>query len=616
MKSIALLSLFLTAFVSFGQITETYDNVQIQMRDGEFIEADVYLPSGPGPFEAVLIQTPYNKEAFVNLPMGLGSNVDAQPFAWIIADWRGFYGSAGADLSNFDRGEDGYDICEWIVAQSWHADRIGTWGPSALGNVQWLTMFQQHPNHVCAVPLVSEPITQYTDYFYGGCLEEARLEQLDALGYGLSPTVMANVYYSNLWQFVENSGDTPHLINIPTLQIGGWYDHNIDQMLPWYTSTRALANSSVRDQQYLLVGPWVHGGTGIAYVGSSIQGELTYPNAAGVSDDMAWDFLNYYLLDAVNGWDATPKMTYYETGSNQWLTSNLDVIPSSGGSTLYLSENEQLISSNGVGSNQFVSDPNNPTPTIGGATLHINLDQGPYDQSSLESRSDVLVFATDALTADATLTGKMIADLYLQCSQPDADIVIRLIDEYPDGRNMLITDGIKRLRFRNGYTQADEAFMTPATTYNAQVELPFTNYTFLTGHKVKIIVAGNSSIRWNVNLQDGGTMYQAGAGVTATISILHDAVNPSSIYLPGNNSTLAIGDLEKNDFLLYPNPASETIHVNTEGIQSIQLISIDGKVVTLPIQEEINISSFAAGVYHVMITTANDQVAVQRLIIQ
>ena len=110
MKNLFLLPLLVAFALSNrtnAQIVETYDNVQIPMRDGEFLEADVYLPSGPGPFEVILIQTPYNKEAFTQLPMGVGTNIDGQPFAWVIVDWRGFYGSSGA-ASGSTRGQDGY----------------------------------------------------------------------------------------------------------------------------------------------------------------------------------------------------------------------------------------------------------------------------------------------------------------------------------------------------------------------------------------------------------------------------------------------------------------------------------------------------------------------------
>ena len=88
-------------------------------------------------------------------------------------------------------------------------------------------------------------------------MEVSKLQQLDALGYGLSPIVLSNVYYSNTWQYAENTTWTPNLIEIPTLQIGGWYDHNVDKMLEWYQAVRSNAAVAVQDQQWLLFGPWV-----------------------------------------------------------------------------------------------------------------------------------------------------------------------------------------------------------------------------------------------------------------------------------------------------------------------------------------------------------------------
>lgn len=100
---------------SQAQLTATLNNIWIPMRDGELLQADVYIPDGTTTAEVILIQTPYSKEMFsVGLPMGVGQNINDQPFIFVIVDWRGFYGSSGADLSNVNRGQDGYDLCEWI----------------------------------------------------------------------------------------------------------------------------------------------------------------------------------------------------------------------------------------------------------------------------------------------------------------------------------------------------------------------------------------------------------------------------------------------------------------------------------------------------------------------
>jgi predicted acyl esterase len=594
-----LLSLTITS-LSFAQLTPTYDDIYVPMRDGDSLQADVYIPAGVDSAQVILIQTPYNKDNFSwSLPMGVGLNLDSQPFIWVIVDWRGFYGSNQADVTNVSRGEDGYDVCEWIVEQAWHLDRIGTWGPSALGGVQYHTMREHHPNHTCAIPLVAHPQQAYDAYFTGGVLEEARLNQLDALGYGLSPIILANVYYSPTWQFSESGSWYPEEVHIPTLQIGGWYDHNIDKMMDWYEDTRASALASVQDEQWLLVGPWVHGGTGAAYVGTTIQGELTYPNAEFVSDTMAWDFCQYYLLDTPNNWQNTAPITYYELGTNTWNTTTASTIDEPMSDIIYLNEFNKLSNSTGTSSTSFVSDPNNPAPTIGGATLSAGLDQGPYDQITLESRNDIITFETNDLPSNVSISGRVQLDLYVESDQPDCDIMVQLVDVYPDGRNMLITEGAHRMRFRNGYTQADEAFMTPGTVYPVQIDLPFTNYTWLAGHQIKVYLGGNSSIRWNVNLQDGGTMYQPGTGVTANISIHHNATNPSSITLPGSNSILSNSTLEQHSLKIYPVPASQTISLTTDApINRYQIVDIYGRTVLEGTTVlDIDISDLSEGSY-------------------
>lgn len=522
MKTLIIFATIFSSYFSYSQLTETLDNIWIPMRDGDSLQADVYIPSNLDSAQVILIQTPYNKDAINNLPMGVNQNLDGQPYIWVIVDWRGFYGSNGADVSNVNRGEDGYDVCEWISQQAWHKSRIGTWGPSALGRVQYSTAREHHPNHTCAVPLVAHPQQSYDDYFMNGVLEGARLQTLDLLGYGLSPVIMANTYYSPVWTISENNSWYPQDIWIPTLQIGGWYDHNIDKMMDWYEATRSSALAAVQDEQWLVVGPWVHGGTGAAYVGSANQGELSYPNAEFVGDTMAWDFFAYYLLDSINNCQNTPMVTYYETGLNQWATSNASSIESTTNDILYLNMNGELVSSNPLITSSFISDPNDPSPTIGGATLHLALDQGPYDQSSLDTRPDILTFETSDLLQDVSISGRVGLDLYVEATVPDCDISIRLVDEYPDGRSMLITDGIQRMRFRNGYTQADESFMTPGTVYNVQFELPFTNYTWKTGHRIKVYLGGNNAIRYHVNNQHSGDAYVGGPPTVGGITIHHN----------------------------------------------------------------------------------------------
>lgn len=596
---------FILSLLSFeaihAQMTPTYV-VNIPMRDGKFLAADVYIPAGAVTCQTILIQTPYNKNAFRNgLPLGILQNVDANPYSWVVVDWRGFYGSASASVSQPNRGEDGYDVIDWIVAQTWSGGRVGTWGPSALGGVQYSTAKEYHPNHTCAIPLVAQPQTAYDGYFYGGVLEKSRLEQLDALGYGLSPIILANPYYSISWQYTENTTWYPQDIHIPMLQIGGWYDHNIDDMIDWFPASRTLVDINVRDEQWFLIGPWVHGGTGAAYVGSPNQGELTYINAAYESDSMAIDFFEYYLLDSMNNWESTPAITYYELGKNTWATSTANSIEVTNTGELFLNENNVISTQTGTGFTSFVSDPHNPSPTLGGSTLSTGLDQGPYDQISLEGRSDIITFSTDDLANDISVSGKIKLDLFVQCDQPDADIAVRLVDVYPDGRNILINDGIRRMRFRNGYYQVDEVFMAPGQVYEVQIDLPFVNYIWLTGHQLKVYISGNNSTRWDVNLQNGGTMYVAGDTNIANIQILHNAQYPSKIVLPCENLVIGIDELDFTTKMhMYPSPVNDVLAIQSnEDIKTFVIRDLNGREVLKGkvMDQQIHVSELQNGIY-------------------
>jgi uncharacterized protein len=595
--------LFLSGSAALAQLIPTYV-VNIPMRDGKFLAADVYVPATCNSgCPTILIQTPYNKNMFNNgLPLGFGLNLQSSPYTWVVVDWRGFYGSAAAAIPQPQRGQDGYDVIEWIIQQSWSNGAIGTWGPSALGVIQYQTARENHPNHVCAVPLVAHPQQDYQGYFYGGVLEKSRLQTLDMLGYGLSATILGNPYYSTTWQFAENNSWYPSAINLPTLQIGGWYDHNIDKMMDWYQAVRTSATPAVRDKQWLLVGPWVHGGTGAAYVGSAIQGQLSYPQAAFKSDTMALAFFAHHLLNSNNGWNNTPKVTYYRLGDSGWGTSNAASIAIASTSQLYLEAGGNLQVATGTGSTAFTSDPRNPSPTIGGQTLSQQLNQGPYDQTALDTRSDVRTFSTGPLFADIAVRGRVKLDLRISCTRPDADIAVRLVDEYPDGRSMLINDGIRRLRFRNGYTQAAESFMSPGEVYTVEVGLPFVDYTWKAGHALKVYISGNSSTRWDVNLQNGGTMYAAGDTNTAVITIHHSAQYPSRAILPTNSTITSIPDvLEAPQGHLFPNPAKDMVFLPDGPFRSVIIRNSTGQVVRElrldGLTAEIPLSGMAPGMY-------------------
>ncbi|HLF65850.1 MAG TPA: CocE/NonD family hydrolase, partial [Saprospiraceae bacterium] len=212
------------------------------MRDGNSVAADLYLPSAQGQYPVVLIQTPYNKNLFrIGLPLNVGQNISSSPFAFVVLDWRCFYASTTACNPVASRGEDGYDAVEWIATQSWSDGKVGTWGPSALGNIQFMTARERPPHLVCAVPMVSSPQFRYAQYYPGGVVLPEYLETLGSLFGDAFALVGQNPYYNFIWQFTESSTFYPDEIDIPMLHIGGWFDHNTEDVLMWFNAMRDVS---------------------------------------------------------------------------------------------------------------------------------------------------------------------------------------------------------------------------------------------------------------------------------------------------------------------------------------------------------------------------------------
>lgn len=232
----------------------------IPMRDNKKLAADVYLPNGgTAQLPTILIQTPYNRLYYrFGLPLGIGIQIDQCNYNIVILDWRGSFGSSQAYVPQPNRGYDGYDAVEWIATQPWSDGNVGTWGPSALGKVQYLTAKEDPPHLKCIVPVVAAPYYNYSEYYPGGVLRTEYVEQLDQLGFGLGLLVYPHPFYDIVWQYTESTSNYPQSIKVPCFMVGGWYDHNINEMVDFFASIRSSSPLAVRDKHKLLIGPWAH----------------------------------------------------------------------------------------------------------------------------------------------------------------------------------------------------------------------------------------------------------------------------------------------------------------------------------------------------------------------
>lgn len=613
--------LVLLCFCSLSAFSLTPIVDSIPMSDGRKLAADIYIPSGMTSGPVILIQTPYNRQIsrLAGLPLGIGLNLNSSNYIFVIVDWRGFYGSKNAAyIGSPDRGKDGYTTVEWIAAQNWSDGKVGTWGPSALGKVQYQTAKYNPPHLVCINPLVGAPQFNYSEYYPGGAIRTEYVEQLDQLGYGLSTSLMAHPYKDTYWNFAESTNFYPDSIRIPCFMIGGWYDHNVELMMDFFKAIKSSSVVDVKDKHKIIMGPWVHGGHGTARVGSSNIGELSYPNAVNMNDTFSLRFFDFYLRGINNSWESKPVYTYYQMGENIWTSTQTWPPAGVGTVTFYMQPDGTLnttLPKNTKDSLSFVYDPNNPSPTIGGCTLRNDLDQGPYDQTTkVESRGDILVFSTPTLTKNVVLKGKVKVKLKVGSDRLDTDFTIRLTDVYPDGKSMLLNDQVFRMRFRNGFALSNVQMMAKGQVYDCVIELPTTCITFLAGHKIRIDVSSANYPKYNRNMNNGNAMYPGNSldsllnPLVATNIVYTNLDQASSVELPLVNYNSLTSVFEEQAFDIYPNPASNAIQLSSSNFvvngSDYTIYDVYGKAVNEGVVDgSIDINTLSSGMYTIVLKT-------------
>jgi predicted acyl esterase len=507
-------------------------SAEIPLRDGATLAADIYLPDPDGEFAAVLIFTPYGRERHGE---GLKRTGAGDPktgffggldYVVVVADWRaGFTAQDRPEITEDPpHARDGYDAVEWIAQQPWCSGKVGMYGGSALGRVQFMTAELRPPHLAAIMPMVSQFANPYLMYYHGGVLRKAWMDQFMAIGWGgvVAEPAMAHPLDDGFYDDKFN-GD-PAKIDVPTMLVGGWFDlHDMPRVFTDY-----VARSSTKPKKHhrVIVGPWTHGGT----TRDIPQGELEFKGSPVVSRREQKRFFDHWLRGLDNGEESAPRVHYYMMGANEWRSAEAWPPPGiqhagfflHGGGGLSLEPPEQAASAS------FASDPDNPVPTIGGANLNRALIRGPADQrDKVESHPDVLIYTTDPLEKDVAIAGNVKALLFVSSDAVDTDVAIRLVDVYPDGRSMLLADGIQRLSLRESFGEYD--FLEAGEIYEVEVRTPSLANTFLAGHRIRLIVSASNSPRFDLNTN---TRDKDGERHKAVNTLYHDPEHPSALLLP------------------------------------------------------------------------------------
>lgn len=551
---------------------------QIPMRDGTVLRADVQRPDGDGPVPVLLVRTPYGEPFMRQVPV---TPLLEAGIAVVVQQCRGTGTSDGDFVPFAHEADDAADTVAWCAAQPWCDGRVGMLGASYSGMAQFAAAAAGAPALRALVPVVTP-----ADYHWGlayrqGAVqlgqvhnwfvlkswqqlaraadagedvraEAARLRTaLSAsgatrAGLPLRQLPMAeelrpawqdwldheqrDAYWTELGYAGRREG-----IRLPALHIGGWFDIFLDGTLDNFTTMAAAADT----EQHLIVGPWSHTDR------SGALGELSFGRAAS---DVATglertqiDFLVRHLLDRPET-TAGPAVTLFVMGDNVWRHEDEWPLARTAWTPWYLHPTGDLSPVPpvaGAAPSGFAHDPADPVPTVGGATLMTGGSDGgtgylpgPRDQRLLDHRSDILRFTGAPLTEDVEVTGPVRVVLHAATSAADTDFTARLVDVWPDGRAMGVTDGIVRARFREGPEAAVDS--RPGRPYRYVIDLMPTSQVFKAGHRIRLDVASSNFPCYDVNPGNGAPAGTATAAdfVVAEQTVFHDASRPSHVILP------------------------------------------------------------------------------------
>src|SRR5262249_34913197 len=144
-------------------------------------------------------------------------------------------------------------------------------------------------------------------------------------------------------------------------------------------------------------------------------------------------FFLYFLKD--KGEMKLPEAYVFESGSNVWKTYESWPPKNVESKNLYLHANGKLSfeapKEPGVAYDEYVSDPAKPVPFQSRIANAMTYEYMTDDQRFSASRPDVVVYQSDVLTEDVTLSGELLANLYASTSGTDSDFIIKLIDVFP-----------------------------------------------------------------------------------------------------------------------------------------------------------------------------------------
>ena len=299
---------------------------------------------------------------------------------------------------------------------------------------------------------------------------------------------------------------------MPALNFSGWYDVFMNGAIENFVGMRAKGgNDLARKGQKLVVGPWIH------LPWQQKVGEVDFgPDAANPIDELQLRWFDYWLKGKSNGVSRRAGSARVRDGRQQ--VAHGRGLADSGHSVhgvllaqpwcrqyslrQRLAQPPQKPSAD-ESPDRYRYDPANPVPSKGGHSCCTadTAPVGPFDQAEIQNRADVLVYTTPPLEKAVEVTGPITVTLYAASSAKDTDFTAKLTDVRPDGKAILLNNGIRRASFRESLEKPEP--IEPGKVYAYEIAIWPTSNLFKAGHRIRLEISSSNFPHYDRNPNTG-----------------------------------------------------------------------------------------------------------------
>jgi len=525
-------------------------DAMVAMRDGVRLYTKIFTPDITSEkLPILLLRTPYGVGDLTSEQLNAAlPELSKDGYIVVQQDIRGRFKSEGQfvmlrqprdpkDKQAIDESTDTYDSIEWLLKNTKNNNgRVGLSGTSYGGWLTVMGMLDPHPALKAIVPQASPADMWLGDDFhhngafrlsygfaYTYMMETSKevvspsqvIDKRDEYEWFLDLGPLSNVDPKYLkdkyptWNDFEEHPDydafwkrqafAPWLnkVTVPTLNVAGWWDQ--EDFYGPIKIYELLEKHDTNNQNFLVVGPWNHGGFSRGDGDKLDRIKFGSATADYFRKNVRAPFLAHYLKDKPD--PKLPEALTFRTGDNEWIRHDTWAPKEASVKNLYLQADKKLSFDSPKAAravfDEYVSDPANPVPyrprpmEVGmGAEWRIWQVQ---DQRFAEYRPDVLTFKSEPLTEDVTVSGKIVANIFASTSGTDSDWIVKFIDVYPDkfesepsmsGFQLMIAGDVFRGRYYKGWEKSNPIPANSVQKY--QITYPANDHTFKKGHRIMV----------------------------------------------------------------------------------------------------------------------------------